>query len=130
MPKCVFCEVASGDSSAVIVAETEGFLAIENKNPYVEGHILIIPKSHHSTSGTFSREEKVEFFEIFEMVCRKLEGELGAEGIRWWSNKGEAAGQTVEHMHFHVLPFYKKKIPGWLIRAWQTILRFSAQRDN
>jgi histidine triad (HIT) family protein len=98
-PDCVFCKlVAEGDH----VHETDGFVAIEDINPKAPVHLLVLPERHVDTFrdvGEFPAEEAKRMLEFVAGAAR----EAGLEDYQVVVNVGPGAGQTVFHLHWHVL---------------------------
>lgn len=101
---CIFCKIASGDIPSKKVYEDETVYAFYDINPMAPVHVLIIPKQHISSVNDVTPENSAVVAHIFE-VAAKLAKELGIaeDGYRVVSNCGANAGQTVFHLHFHLL---------------------------
>lgn len=100
---CLFCKIASGAIPAAKLYEDDEMLAFRDINPQAPQHFLVIPKKHLSGPGAVTGAE-AEL--IGKMVARagELARELGiGEGFRLVMNNGAAVGQTVFHLHLHVL---------------------------
>lgn len=101
MKDCIFCKIASGLIPAEKVYEDEQTLAFSDIDPKAPVHVLIIPKRHIESLS------KVEDFEItahIMQVIKKIAQTLGLKaGFRVVVNTGKAGGQTVDHLHFHLL---------------------------
>lgn len=104
MDNCIFCKIISGEIPSQKVYEDDLVISFKDINPEAPTHILIIPKKHISSLNDVTEEDCNIISHIF-MVAKKLVKELGIdkEGYRIVSNCGEQGGQTVEHIHFHVL---------------------------
>ncbi len=100
---CVFCKIASGEIPSSKVYEDEKILAFKDLHPQAPVHILIIPKAHISSLDEVTAENSCVVAHIFEMIPR-IAKEVGLKGgYRIISNCGKDAGQTVFHLHFHLL---------------------------
>jgi len=101
---CIFCRIASKEVPAKIVYEDDKVLAFHDINPQAPFHILVIPKKHYATLLDLSEEDKELIGHIY-LVINKIAKELGfaERGFRVVINCKEEAGQTVFHIHFHVL---------------------------
>ncbi len=97
---CLFCEIDSGR----VVARNELAFAIKDAFPVNPGHTLIIPKRHTETWFDATEDERRSIFELVDSVKRELDAELNPDGYNVGLNVGEAAGQTVMHLHVHVIP--------------------------
>ena len=101
---CLFCKIAAGDIPAKLVYQDEQLVAFRDINPVAPTHILLIPRRHiPSLAGTDSGDR--ELLGSLLLAARKLardEG-LAADGYRVVTNTGANAGQSVPHLHFHLL---------------------------
>lgn len=102
MSDCLFCKIAAGEIPSKKVYEDELCYAFYDIDPQAPTHFLVIPKSHiPSVSGVNEANASV-VGHIFTVIA-KVTKELGLESYRVVSNIGEQAGQSVLHLHFHVL---------------------------
>ena len=99
---CIFCKIAAGEISSKKVYEDESVLAFYDIQPAAPVHVLVIPKAHLSGCGDITPENSAVVAHIFEVIA-KITTELGLTDYRIVTNKGELAGQTVFHLHFHIL---------------------------
>ena len=99
MQDCLFCMIAKGDIPSNKVYEDESVLAFRDINPQAPTHILVIPKEHIADSA----ENSAAVAHIFEVIAKIAAQEGLDEGFRVITNSGKAAGQTVPHLHFHIL---------------------------
>lgn len=107
---CLFCKISRGELPSTKVYEDDTVYAFKDINPIAPVHILIIPKEHISKLEDITPENSGVISHIFE-VAAKLAKDMGLEnGFRVVSNCGEDAGQTVFHIHFHLLAGRKL---GW-----------------
>ena len=102
MSNCLFCKIIAGDIPSTRVYEDETVYAFRDIAPQAPTHFLVIPKAHISSVSAVSEENSAVVAHIFEVIA-KLTKELGVESYRVVSNIGEQAGQSVFHLHFHVL---------------------------
>lgn len=103
--ECVFCELRN-QNDRPIRARTRSFFAVDDKYPVNVGHTLLIPFRHVSRLRDLTVDEFAELKEILEIVQDHLLGGQRAEGFNIGVNEGEVAGQTVSHLHIHVIPRY------------------------
>ena len=103
MSDCLFCKIIAGDIPSTKVYEDETVLAFRDINPQAPTHVLVIPKTHIADAGCVNAENAAIVAHCMEVVAivAKQEGLTG--GFRVVSNCGADAGQTVPHLHFHVL---------------------------
>lgn len=103
MSDCIFCKIAAGEIPSKKAYEDEKVLAFYDLDPQAPVHILVIPKEHIKSAAEIDESNSVLVAHIFE-VAAKLAKELGLDnGFRVVTNCGESAGQTVHHIHFHLL---------------------------
>ncbi len=112
---CIFCKIANGEIPSDTVYEDEHFRAILDLSPAVKGHTLIIPKEHFDNLLVADDEVTAQIFKLAKRIGNAVKSALNCDGINVVQNNGEAAGQTVHHLHVHVIPRYKdgKKIVTW-----------------
>ncbi len=104
MESCVFCGIASGGIPAERVYEDDTVVAFKDLTPQAPVHVLVIPKRHIESAASLGAEERALAGHILCDVVPKLAKELGLEkGFRVVTNAGEDGGQTVMHLHFHLL---------------------------
>lgn len=103
MSDCLFCKIIAGDIPSAKVYEDEQVLAFRDIAPQAPTHILVIPKSHISGCNGVTAENSAVVAHIFEVIPRIAAAEGLANGYRVVSNCGSDAGQTVPHLHFHIL---------------------------
>jgi len=103
MSGCVFCMIAEGSIPSTKVYEDETVLAFRDINPQAPTHILVIPKEHIPSVAAITPENSSVVAHCFEVIAQVAAAEGLADGYRVVSNCGEHAGQTVPHLHFHIL---------------------------
>ena len=104
MEDCIFCKIIKGEIPSKKIYEDDKVLAFNDISPEAPVHFLVIPKEHIESANDIN-EENVEIVSHIFMVINKIARELGINetGYRIVNNCGEHGGQTVKHMHFHVL---------------------------
>ncbi|MCI7498067.1 MAG: histidine triad nucleotide-binding protein [Oscillospiraceae bacterium] len=103
MDDCLFCKIIKGEIPSTKVYEDELCYAFNDIAPTAPVHFLVIPKEHIVSAGEITPENSAVVAHIFEVIA-KLSKEMNmADGFRVVSNCGDCAGQTVKHLHFHVL---------------------------
>ena len=103
MSECLFCKIAAGDIPSTKVYEDELVLAFRDIAPMAPTHILVIPKAHIESVAQITAENSAVVAHVFEVIAKVAEQEGLTDGYRVVSNCGDHAGQTVHHLHFHVL---------------------------
>ena len=101
---CIFCAIAAGEIPSFKVYEDELVLAYLDINPFSKGHTLVIPKAH--SEGLLDTDDRTlqDVIVRVKKVAAHLKAKLGCDGFNIMQNNGEAAGQTVRHVHFHIVP--------------------------
>lgn len=102
MQDCLFCKIAGGEIPSKKVYEDDVCYAFYDIDPQAPTHFLVIPKQHIASVSEVTVENATIVGHIFSVIA-KLSKELGLESYRVVSNIGEQAGQSVFHLHFHVL---------------------------
>jgi len=104
MDNCLFCKIAEGQIPSKIVYQDEDVVAFEDINPQAPHHILLIPRRHIASMADLTEEDGTLLVRLF-MVAAKLAHKLGVDesGYRFVTNVGPDAGQSVFHLHFHLL---------------------------
>ena len=100
---CLFCKIVAGDIPSTKVYEDDSILAFRDIAPQAPTHILVIPKAHIGSVGEISAENSSVVAHIFEIIPQIAKAEGLDNGYRVVSNCGDDAGQTVHHLHFHIL---------------------------
>jgi histidine triad (HIT) family protein len=106
MADCVFCKIAAGEIPATVVYRGEGVIAIEDLNPQAPTHLLVMPVEHFATLGDLAlgAHEGGTLSATLMEIASRLGGERGGDrGFRIVVNTGADGGQTVGHVHMHVL---------------------------
>ncbi len=100
---CLFCSIAEGEIPSTKVYEDETVLAFRDVAPQAPVHILVIPKVHISSVDRITQENSGLIAHIFEVIPQIARKEGLKNGYRVVSNSGPDAGQSVPHLHFHIL---------------------------
>ncbi len=109
MEDCVFCKIIKGELLSTKLYEDNDFVIIKDINPTAKVHLLAIPKNHVPYIDMMT-EEGASYLGKIMLKISKMQEELGiTEGFRLVINQGENAGQTVEHVHIHILGGEKLK---------------------
>ncbi len=105
MSDCIFCKIAGKEIPSTIVYEDKQVVAFKDLEPQAPVHVLVIPKKHVESVAALKEEDKALASHILVDVIPKLAKELGVDekGFRVVANTGEEGGQTVKHLHFHLL---------------------------
>lgn len=100
---CIFCKIVAGEIPSTKVYEDETVFAFRDIAPQAPTHILVIPKAHIGSVAEVSKENSAVVAHIFEVIPQIAAAEGLSGGYRVVSNCGTDAGQTVHHLHFHIL---------------------------
>lgn len=104
MSDCLFCKIRDGEIPAETVFENESVLAFRDVNPQAPVHILIIPRKHIATTNDLEAEDETIMGALFTAAKAIAEQEgISDDGYRMVVNCNEGAGQTVFHIHMHLL---------------------------
>jgi histidine triad (HIT) family protein len=104
MTTCIFCKIANGDIPAEVVYEDDQVMAFRDLNPQAPLHVLVIPRKHISTINDITSED-AELLGRLYLAAREVAKEAGLaeRGYRTVMNCNSEAGQSVYHLHLHVL---------------------------
>ena len=102
MSDCLFCKIAEGQIPSNKVYEDEVCYAFYDIDPQAPTHFLVIPKMHIASAAEVTQDNAAVVAHIFAVIA-KVTNDLGLESYRVVSNIGQQAGQSVPHLHFHVL---------------------------
>ena len=100
---CLFCKIIAGDIPSTKVYEDETVFAFRDIAPQAPTHILVVPKAHMASCNDVTPENSAVVAHIFEVIPQIAKAEGLDNGYRVVSNCGSDAGQTVAHLHFHIL---------------------------
>ena len=103
MENCLFCKIIAGTIPSTKVYEDETVLAFRDIAPQAPTHVLVIPKTHIEGCSGITAENSAVVAHIFEVIPEIARTEGLENGYRVVSNCGADAGQTVPHLHFHIL---------------------------
>jgi diadenosine tetraphosphate (Ap4A) HIT family hydrolase len=101
--ECQFCQIVDGNSEATILLEDEHYICFLDKYPVTEGHSLVIPKTHVER---FEELDDSRIYEFLERAHEKVSTEYEPDATNIGLNNGSAAGQTISHVHWHIIPRY------------------------
>jgi len=101
---CLFCKIVAKEIPGEVVYEDEHALAFKDLRPVAPTHVLVVPKKHIAAIHDLTPDDAVTIGNVF-VAARKVADQLGltAQGYRLVVNDGDAAGQSVHHIHVHVL---------------------------
>ena len=108
---CIFCAIVRGDAPATVVNRADGFVAIEDINPKADVHLLVIPERHLGTFRDIGELTADESKRMLEFVAETAKA-AGLDEYRLMIFCGAGAGQTVFHLHWHILGGSFRGLPG------------------
>ncbi|TRZ80761.1 HIT family protein [bacterium] len=107
MKNCLFCKIIKGEIPSHKIYEDEKTLAFLDVNPVSRGHALVISKKHAKNLFDISKQDLIAVSMTIKKIAKILKNKLGAEGINILQANEEVAGQSVFHIHFHIVPRYQ-----------------------
>ena len=103
MEDCVFCKIVNGDIPSAKVYEDDTVLAFKDLDPQAPTHLLVIPKQHVRSLAEIDESNSAVVAHIAEVIAKLAKDLDLKDGFRVVSNCGDSAGQSVKHLHFHLL---------------------------
>jgi histidine triad (HIT) family protein len=101
---CIFCRIVAGQVPSVRVFENDRVLAFLDIRPISDGHTLLVPKIHAGSLSECDASVLAEMIGVVGPLAKAVVGAAKAEGYNLLCNNGRAAGQLVDHVHFHIIP--------------------------
>ncbi|MDH2910104.1 MAG: HIT domain-containing protein [Candidatus Eremiobacteraeota bacterium] len=98
---CIFCKIIAGEIPSTILGANDEAIAIADLNPMAPTHVLVMPRTHAANFAAYLRERPEGLGALFALAAEI--GERCGDGYRFVVNTGSDGGQTVEHLHVHVL---------------------------
>ncbi len=115
MNDCIFCKIANGVIPSATVYEDDLFRAILDIAPAHKGHVIVLPKSHADNLFALDDDVAAAALPVVKKIATALKEALGCDGVNILQNNGTAAGQSVFHLHIHIIPRYEGDgiLPVW-----------------
>ena len=107
MENCIFCKILNGEIPSKRIYEDDLVIVIMDVNPIVDGHCLVIPKTHRTDFTELTKEEVSHIYDVANKLTPMLLSKLNATSMTFTVNYGDA--QAVKHFHLHLLPNYSIK---------------------
>lgn len=104
---CIFCKILADEIPSAVVYEDDLFRAILDVNPAARGHVIILPKNHAANLFELPDEEASKILIVAKKIAKAVMETYHCDGINILQNNGEASGQTVFHLHVHVIPRFE-----------------------
>lgn len=112
---CIFCKIAAGKIPSNTLYENDSFRVILDIAPAAKGHAIVLPKAHMADLFAMDADIAATALPVITKVAGALKEALSCDGINLMQNNGKAAGQTIFHLHFHIIPRFHDDgltIPG------------------
>ena len=100
---CLFCKIIAGEIPCSKVYEDDSVFAFNDIDPQAPVHVLIVPKEHIASADDVNESNSAVIAHIFEVAAKIAKDKGLADGYRIVNNCGDRAGQTVKHIHFHLM---------------------------
>lgn len=104
---CIFCKIAAGEIPSRTIYEDDSFRTILDISPASRGHAIILPKNHAANIYELPEKDASRIFVVAKKIATAMKEATNCEGLNILQNNGELAGQTVFHLHVHVVPRYQ-----------------------
>ena len=130
MSDCIFCKIANGEFDSFTVYEDNDFRGIMDISPASRGHVIILPKKHAADIYELEDDIASKIYVVAKKIATAVKEVTGCDGVNVLQNNGEAAGQTVFHLHMHVIPRWNDdsiKITWEQTEVGQDVLKGLAQ---
>ncbi len=105
---CAFCDLEA--LRPQLIQETDQVIVIHARRPLAPGHMMVIPKRHQPDFLALTQEEGIALVHLVQRYSKVLQGTFSSAGLNIFSNIGAAAGQTIPHLHIHLLPRYVNEV--------------------
>lgn len=117
LDSCIFCKITAGEIPSNTIYEDDTFQAILDIAPAAKGHTILLVKQH--TPNLFETEDSIlsKALPVAKKIAVGLKKALGCDGVNILQNNGTSAGQSVFHLHIHIIPRYEK---DGLVIPWNT----------
>ena len=104
VPECIFCSIVQGSAEASIVYEDAHAMAVVDVRQFHPGHVLVIPRRHTPDIRALDPNDTGSLMVALAIVARAVDAAFRPDGLSVWHSVGQAAGQEIPHLHFHVHP--------------------------
>jgi histidine triad (HIT) family protein len=112
-PHCIFCKIVQGQIPSAKVLETDQAIAFLDIHPVNPGHVLIVPRAHHAHLSDLPDAIASHAGSLLPRLCRAVRAATGADGLNVIVNNGRSAGQTIDHVHWHIIPRFLDDAVNW-----------------
>jgi histidine triad (HIT) family protein len=121
MDDCIFCKIVRGEIPSAKVLENEKVLAFLDINPVSKGHTLVIPKAHYGAYSEMPLDVIAALGEALQKIGTAVKSQLDFAGFNILLNNDRAAGQLIDHSHFHLIP----RNVGDGVMDWPPVRRYA-----
>lgn len=104
MNDCLFCRIAKGEIPSAEVYRDKDVMAFLDIFPFTKGHTILVPLKHYASLLDFPEEKMEKYFSALKILSGRIRSALKADGINIVQNNFPAAGQVINHLHFHIIP--------------------------
>jgi histidine triad (HIT) family protein len=101
---CIFCRIVSGEIPAEVVAREADAVAFLDVQPLADGHVLVVPRAHVARVEDLDASQSAALFALVHRLAGPVRRAVAADGAIIGVNDGEATGQTIPHVHVHIVP--------------------------
>jgi histidine triad (HIT) family protein len=101
---CIFCRIVSGEVPAEVVEREADVVAFLDVQPLADGHVLVVPRAHAASVEELEPAAADALFRVVRRLAGPVRSALGAAGTTIGINNGDATGQTIPHIHVHIVP--------------------------
>jgi histidine triad (HIT) family protein len=112
-PHCIFCKIVAGQLPSARLLETDEAVAFLDVNPVNPGHTLLVPIGHAAQVSDLADGVAAAVGSLLPRLCRAIAAATGAHGLNVIVNNGRAAGQTIDHCHWHIIPRFDDDTVNW-----------------
>lgn len=112
-PSCLFCKLVQGEIPSARVLETDQAVVFLDINPVNAGHILLLPRAHYPALADLPEAIAAHAASLLPRLCRAVQAATGSDGLNVIVNNGRAAGQTIDHVHWHIVPRFHNDAVHW-----------------
>jgi histidine triad (HIT) family protein len=112
---CIFCKIIASQIPCIKIYEDKNILAFLDIGPVSDGHTLVVPKEHCTKVDNSKPEVLLAVAAVLPKITAAVAAATGADGYNVLCNNGRAAGQLVEHLHFHIIP---RKTGDGVFKHW------------
>lgn len=104
---CLFCSIIRGEKDAYRIYEDDAAVAVLDVFPRAKGHAIVLPRKHGETILDYSKEELGEIWQAVQHTAKLLMARLQPHGFTIGINHGKVSGQSIEHLHIHIIPRFE-----------------------